>query len=145
MDRRRFFGSLGAGLASVILGSRVAEAGPRARGRARRMRRRVRRRIRRRVAIRMVRGRPFWVVPVGLAAGWELMHENRIVVVKETKFVEIDGARTEVAIVQDSDGKTEQVALAREDTAVNKVNLEGSVLPEGDTKTPAIEKEADSE
>ena len=36
----------------------------------------VRRRIRRPVVIRTSSGRPFWVVPVGLVAGWELSSES---------------------------------------------------------------------
>lgn len=141
-NRRELLDSLGAGFAALAAGLGIAEAGPRAIHR-RRVRRRIRRRFRRRVAIRMVRGRPFWVVPVGLAAGWELVHENRVVVVKETKFIEVDGAKTEVAIVEGSDGKTEQVMLAREDTPENSKNMEGSVLPDDDKKTPGVESEGE--
>jgi hypothetical protein len=147
MDRRGFFGSLGSGfIGALLFGSREAGAWPRgARAHRRRVRRRIRRRFRRRVAIRMWRGHPLWVVPVGLAVGWELVHENRVVVVKETKFIEVDGAKTEVAIVQGSDGKTEQVMVAREDTPENGKNLEGSVIPDDDKKTPGVESEAEAE
>jgi hypothetical protein len=93
----------------------------------------------------MVLGRPVWVVPVGLAIGWELVHENQVVVVKETKFVEIGGAKTEVVIVQHSNGKTEQVEVAREDTPENGANLEGTILPADDTKTPGVEAEIEVE
>jgi hypothetical protein len=41
---------------------------------------RVRRRIRRPVFIRMRFGRPFWVVPIDLAVGWELWRPERVVV-----------------------------------------------------------------
>jgi hypothetical protein len=103
---------------------------------------RVRRRIRRRTFTRIVYGRPFWVVPVRLAVGWELMHANRVVVVREIHVIEKAGVKSEVAVVQGSDGKTEQIAITREDTPENARNLEGSVLDEGDTTTPAIEEEA---
>jgi len=103
---------------------------------------RVRRRIRRHVFIRSRFGRPFWVVPLGLAVGWELSHANRVVVVSETRFIEKDGVKSEVAIVQDGSGKTEQVEIAREDTPGNRENLAGSVLEDDDTATPAIEGES---
>ena len=98
----------------------------------------VRRRIRRPVVIRTHSGRPIWVVPLELAAGWELSNSNRVVVVRETHFVEKAGVQSEVAIVQDSSDKIEQVAIAREDTPENSRNLQGSVLDDGDTTTPAI-------
>ena len=82
---------------------------------------------------------------MGLAIGWELMHEGRIVVVKDTKIIEAGGVKTEVAIVQGADGKTEQVSITREDTADNRKDLGGSVLPEGDKKTPAIESEIEED
>ena len=99
----------------------------------------------RRVALRTIAGRPFWVVPVGLAIGWELMHEDRVVIVKETKIIETEGVKTEVAIVQDSSGKIEQVNITREDTADNRKDLEGSVLPEKDKETPGIESEIEDD
>jgi hypothetical protein len=105
----------------------------------RRMRRRIRRRIRRRVAIRMVLGRPLWVVPVGMVVGWELVRADRVVVVKETRIVERDGANVEVAVVQDGDGKTEQVDIVREDNADNRRQLKGSVLPDDDKTTPGVD------
>jgi hypothetical protein len=143
MNRRSLLASLAAGVAGgLVFGWRDALAGPRRRA-VRRHRRRVRRRIRRRVAFRMVHGRRVWVVPVGLAVGWELMLDRRLVVVKETKYVLVDGARTEVLVVQDGDGKTEEIHVAREDTADNRVDLEGSVLPDSDKKTPGVESEAD--
>ena len=146
MDRRRLLGSLFVGLVGlVVFGWPKAEAGPRGFRRGIRVRRHFRRRFRRRVAFRMFHGRRLWVVPVGLGVGWELMHENRVVVVKETKFIEVDGERREVAIVQDSDGKTEQVEMSREDTPENSKNLEGSVIPEGDTKTPGVDSESDED
>jgi hypothetical protein len=113
--------------------------------RRRRIRRRIRRRMRRRAVTRMVRGRPFWVVPVGLAVGWELMHDHRVVIVQETRFIERDGARVEVAVVRDSDGRTEQVDLLREDTADNRKDLQGSVLSDDDKSTPGVDDEIEEE
>ena len=98
----------------------------------------VRRRIRRPVVIRTGVGRPVWVVPVGLVAGWELSHANRVVVVRETHFTENAGVKSEVAIVQDTSDRIEQVEILREDTAENSRNLQGSVLDEDDSTTPAF-------
>ena len=56
----------------------------------------------------------------------------------ETHFVEEAGVQSEVAIVQDSSDKIEQVAIAREDTPENSRNLQGSVLDDSDTTTPAL-------
>ena len=98
----------------------------------------VRRRIRRPVVMGTSFGRPCWVVPVGLVAGWELSHANRVVIVRETHFIEEAGVKSEVAIVQDATDKIEQVEITREDTAENSRNLQGSVLDDGDTTTPAF-------
>jgi len=137
MDRRKFFGALSAPL-GIVLGLSMAEAlaydNPRRRIRPRV---RVRRRIRRHAFIRFRFGRPFWVVPVGLAIGWELNLRNRVVVVRETRVVEKDGVKSEVAVVQGPDGKSEQIEITREDTPENREDLEGSVLDDADTTTPA--------
>lgn len=96
----------------------------------------------------MVRGRSHWVVPVGLAVGWELMHESRVVVVREVKVVEIDGLKAEVAVVADADGKapaTREIAIIREDTRDNSVELEGTRLPDDDKTTPGVEAEVEEE
>jgi hypothetical protein len=139
VNRRNFFAAVAAPL-TVGLTLKASDAfasdNPRRRPRARL---RVRRRIRRNVFIRTRFGRPFWVVPLGLAAGWELRHANRVVVVRETRFLERDGVKSEVAVVQDGSGKTEHVEIEREDTPDNRKNLEGSLLEAGDTTTPAIE------
>jgi hypothetical protein len=140
MNRRNFFAAVAAplGAALTLKASDVlAYDNPR-----RRVRPRLRRRIRRHVFIRTRFGRPFWIVPLGLAAGWELAHANRVVVVRETRFIQKDGVKSEIAIVQDASGKSEQVEIAREDTPDNGKNLEGSVLEDGDTTTPAIESPA---
>jgi hypothetical protein len=102
----------------------------------------VRRRIRRRATFLIVAGYPVWVVPVALAIGWELvLNNNRVVVVKETKIIERSGTTVEVAVVQGADGKTEEIEIVREDTAENSEDLQGSVLPDDDKTTPAIETE----
>jgi hypothetical protein len=141
MKRRNFFAVLAAPLGIALTlkaGDVLAYDNPR---RWVRPRLRVRRRIRRHVFIRTRFGRPFWVVPVGLAVGWELSHANRVVVVRETRIIEKDGFKSEVAVVQDASGKTEQVEITREDGADNRKNLAGSVLDDADTTTPAIEEE----
>ena len=61
-----------------------------------------------------------------------------MVVVRETHFIEKAGVKSEVAIVQDASDRIEQVEITREDTAENSRNLQGSVLDDGDTTTPAI-------
>jgi hypothetical protein len=108
----------------------------------RRVRRRVRRRIRRRVTYRIVAGRWIWLAPVALAVGWELvLNNNRVVVVKETKIIERSGTKVEVAVVQGADGKIEEIEIARENTTENAQDLQGSILPDDDKTTPAMEKE----
>jgi hypothetical protein len=112
----------------------------------RRVRRRVRRRIRRRVTFRIVAGRWIWMAPVALAVGWELvLNNNRVVVVKEIKFIERSGTKVEIAVVQGADGKIEEIEIVRENTAENSNDLQGSILPDEDKTTPAIEKEEEVE
>lgn len=145
MQRRDFLtGILGvvAGTVAGLSASGEAEAQI---IRRRMRRRRIRRRIRRHVVVRSVFGRPFWVVPVGMAIGWELAHGNRVVVVKETRYVEREGQRIEVAVVQDDQGKTEEVEILRENTPENRNNQKGSILPEGDKATPGVDDEVEEE
>lgn len=115
------------------------------RRRRRRVRRRVRRHFRRVAVTRVVFGRRLWVVPVGLAIGWELVHDDRVVVVKELKVVESAGARSEVAVVQDSAGRIEEVELLREDTPENRKELEGSIIADSDKTTPGLEQEIEEQ
>jgi hypothetical protein len=145
MDRRHFVSSfLIVGAATIV--SIDVLAGPVRRARRRIRRRiRVRRRIRRPAITRIVLGRPYWVVPVGLAIGWELAHAGRVVLVKEIRTVEKDGTKTEVATVQDASGKSEQVAITREDTADNAKDLEGSLISDDDKTTPGIDAETEVE
>ncbi len=99
-------------------GRHVHPHGPKRR-RRRRVRRRVRRhRIRRRARWRMLRGRRVLVVPVGLAVGWELSLDDRIVVVREVHEHKI--------VVEHADGTAESIDVAKEDTAENTNELEGS-------------------
>ncbi len=146
MHRRDFLATVlitlgGAG----VLGAAVSEAQTPIRRHRRRVRRRIRRRMRRRAVTRMVLGRPFWVVPVGLAVGWELMHDNRVVVVRELRLIERDGASVEVAMVAGSDGQVQQVEILREDTADNRLNLQGSILPDDDRTTPGVDDEIEED
>ena len=144
MKRRGFLTAMLVTLSSAGMLIATGEAGATIR-RRRRIRRRIRRRMRRRAVTRMVLGRPFWVVPVGLVAGWELMHDHRVVVVQETRIIERDGTRVEVAVVQDSDGRTGQVDILREDTADNRKDLQGSALPDDDKSTPGVDDEIEEE
>ncbi len=143
MNRRETLIALLSALGALSTGE--ALAGPRARKKRRRRRRRVRRRIRRRVVWRTVGKRRRLVVPVALAVGWELFYDDRVVVVHHVKHVERDGAKVEVVVVKGADGKEEEIEIAREDTADNGQALEGTVHPEGDTKTPATEAEEEVE
>ncbi|MBM4131666.1 hypothetical protein FJ250_11675 [bacterium] len=155
MNRRQFLAGLVAGAVSVTVLPALAEASTpaRRRRRRRRVRRRIRRRIRRRAVRRLVRGRPYWVVPVGLAVGWELLHEDRVVVVREIKVVEVEGLKTEVAVVVAADAAVEpgkpaaieEIPLIREDTKENAEDLEGSRLPDDDKSTPGREVEIEEE
>jgi len=143
MNRRTLLASLASvvGGLLLVLGTGETEAGPRARRHRRRVRRRIRRRHRRRAVRRIVNGRPVWVVPVGLAVGWELAQENRVVLVQETRIVEREGVKVEIAVVQGDDGGTSEIEIVREDTATNRKELEGSALADGDATTPGVEVE----
>jgi hypothetical protein len=139
MDRRKLLIALSLPLGiALALEPGEASAYPNPR---RRLRHRVfvRRRFRRRAFTRIRFGRPFWVVPVGVAVGWELAHRDRVVVVREIKVVEREGQKTEVAVVEDAAGKREEVEITREDTAENAGDLTGSVIGDGEPDTPAVE------
>jgi hypothetical protein len=137
MDRRTFLAATAAPLgfalairASVALGEPSGSL---------RVRHRVRHRIRRRADVRTVSGRTVWVVPVRLTPGWELLHAERVVVVREIRAVGQGGSRTEVAVVEHTDGATAEIEIAREDTPENSVNLAGSAHDGNDFTTPALE------
>lgn len=94
---------------------------------------------------RTIGGRKLWVVPVGMALGWELMLDDRVVVVKETKVIEKEAAKIEVVVVVHTDGTTEEVEVHREDDEENAVEQEGTELGAEDTTTPAIETEIEED
>lgn len=125
-----------AAAAALTAGHDDALAGPRRRMR-RRVRRRVRRRIRRRVAFRTVAGKRHLVVPVGVAVGWELMVDQRVVVVQKVQGDSI--------VVAAPGGAPETIVIIKEDTPENTAAQQGSVLPDGDTTTPATEAEEEVE
>lgn len=70
---------------------------------------------RRRIQVRWVHGRSIWVVPVGLAAGWELWHDDRPLLVRGTRFVVLDGELREVVTVADAGGRLREIEILRED------------------------------
>jgi hypothetical protein len=88
------------------------------------------RRARRHASTRVVSGRLFWVVPAELTAGWELVYRKRVVVVRETRIVERNGRKSEIAMVEDSGRHCSTVEITREDNAENSLALEGSVVEE---------------
>jgi hypothetical protein len=123
-----------------------AAAGPRGRKAARRSvrrktRRRVRRRIRRRAVRRTVKGRKLVVVPMAVAAGWELELEGQVVVVQEVSTKQVDGSTVDVIVVKDSSGKVATHYVLKEDNADNQASLQGSELSADDTSTPSVESE----
>jgi hypothetical protein len=152
MIRRRFLVTLGAALGALLVPFGAADAGilrRRKRRHRRRVRRRIRRRHRRRVAYRMSHGRRVLICPIAVAVGWELAMDDRVVVVKEVRVVEKDGAKQETVLVTPvdaaPDAKPEEIAIVREDTKENGEELEGSVLPEGDEETPGVTTEIEVE
>jgi len=150
IDRRRFLSSLAALIAAGVLVPEDAFGGPRRRARKRRrvrrtVRRRVRRRHRRRVRRRTIRGRNLWVVPLAVAVGWELMLDDRVVVVKERRTNTVDDVEVTVLVVVDDAGKEQELEVHLDDDDTNGQMMVGSVLPEGDTSTPATESDEDVE
>ena len=137
MDRRLFLFAFAAPAAALTFtaGKVVARD-----DRVIRVRRLVRHRIRRRVTVRTIVGRrPFLVVPRQLATGWELVHASQVVVVLGLRWVETDGRRHEVAVVQAGNGPSDEIEILREDTADNGIELSGSALPPRYEMTPALE------
>lgn len=96
----------------------LVHSGPLRKRRRRRRRRFWRRRIRRHAVWRTVGGRRFLVVPVGIAVGWELLKDDKVVVVKEVHKHRI--------VVEHTNGKTEEIEIVKEDTKENSKDLEGS-------------------
>jgi len=77
-----------------------------------------RRRVRRRATWRVVHGRRRLIVPTAVAVGWELAYDDRVVVVVEV--------HDDHVVVEDDEGKTEKIDVAKEDTKENSEKLEGS-------------------
>ncbi|MCP4870510.1 MAG: twin-arginine translocation signal domain-containing protein [Proteobacteria bacterium] len=151
-NRRQFLSGLAALIAAGVIAPEDALAGPRGRKRRkkkrrvrRKVRRRVRRRHRRRVRRRTVRGRNLWVVPPAVAVGWELMLDDKVVVVKERRTETIEDVEVTVLVVVDDAGKEQELEVHLEDDETNGQLLAGSVLPEEDTTTPATEGEEEVE
>ncbi len=145
-DRRAFLTRLAAAVTAMagglVIWPEEGEAGPARRRKRRRVRRRRRRRRhRRRVARRKWRNRHRWVVPVALAVGWELAHEDRVVVVKEIKYVEVEGEKTEAIITSDG----EEILVVRENDKTNSAAEEGSFLADGDSTTPGVDVQVEEE
>lgn len=145
MHRRQLLVALAALAGATTLPSMDALAGPVRRSvrrtTRRRVRRRVRRRIRRRTAWRVVAGRRLLVVPVAMAVGWELVVDNQPVTVVH---ITVDGS-DEVVTVKDANGQTQTLVVVREDTPENSQELEGTILPDGDTTTPGRDDEIEVE
>lgn len=84
-------------------------------------------------------------MPVGVAVGWELLRDDKVVVVKEVKVVEVESEPREIVVLIHTDGREEEIEVVREDDENNSVEIEGSILPEGDVKTPGVESEIEVE
>ena len=82
----------------------------------------------------MVNGRRRLIVPLGVAVGWELTYDDKVVIVKEVHEQHI--------IVENPDGSTEKVDVLKEDTEENSKELEGSEIEqeEGSEEAEAKEK-----
>ncbi len=85
----------------------------------------------------MIGPRRVLVVPVGVAAGWELTVDTGVVVVHEV--------RPDVVIVVDARGAKQEIPIQREDTPDNAEDQQGSQLPDSDRTTPARESEEEVE
>jgi len=145
MTRRNAVRTLAAAVLSLIAGATAGPLARERRRRRRRVRRRIRRRIRRRVFFRMAAGRRLLIVPVAAAAGWELVVEKEVVVIKEVRAVEKGGTPSEILVVVRTDGTEKEYAAAREDNKTNGADLEGSVLADDRKDVPGIESEVEEE
>ena len=118
MQRREFLAAVVALAAAPALAHPGFHRHPHRR-RVRRVRRRVRRRrIRRRVLWRTIGVRRVLVVPLAVAIGWELLVDDRVVIVHEV--------HADHVIVKDADGQTQKLEVVKEDDAENAKELEGS-------------------
>jgi hypothetical protein len=80
-----------------------------------------------------------------MVAGWELMIDKKIVVVKEVRTVKKDNKKSEVLVVHCADGKEKEYVIVREDTKKNSVDLEGSEIGEDEKDVPYKEVEIEEE
>jgi hypothetical protein len=119
MQRREFLAAVIALAAAPALAHPGAHRHPHTRRRRRRIRRR---RIRRRVLWRSVGPRRLLVVPLAVAVGWELVVDDRVVIVHEVHYDHV--------IVKHADGKTEKLDVVKEDDTENSKELEGSEYEE---------------
>ncbi len=118
MQRREFLAAVVALAAAPALAHPGLHRHPHRR-RVRRVRRRIRRRrIRRRVLWRTIGVRRVLVVPLAVAIGWELLVDDRVVVVHEV--------HADHVVVKDADGKALKIDVVKEDDAENAKELEGS-------------------
>lgn len=117
MQRREFLAAVVALAAAPALAHPGFHRHPHRR-RVRRVRRIRRRRIRRRVLWRTIGVRRVLVVPLAVAIGWELLVDNRVVIVHEV--------HADHVVVKDADGKTQKLEVVKEDDAENAKELEGS-------------------
>lgn len=67
-----------------------------------------------RVQLREAPGRLQWVVPAGLAVGWQLLHEDRLVRVRALWCVQVEGTPREMARVVDAGGLARDVEIVRD-------------------------------
>lgn len=142
MTRRNVMQLFGAAILSITTGVLAGPLLRAERRQLRRMRRRIRRRIRRRVFFRSIHGRRFLVVPVAIAAGWELQIDKEVVVVKEVRVIKKDGLTSETIVTTHPDGTEKEYPVVREDNQDNSVELEGSELSQNEQEIPHIESEA---
>ena len=89
----------------------------------------------------MITGRRLLVVPLAVAAGWELMIDRRIVVVKEVRVVDEGPSVRTILVVSEGSKPDEEIEAVREDTKENTREVQGSILADGDKTTPCVEKE----
>ena len=124
-SRRTILGFFAVLFSPVALMSSPAQADkgrhshPHRRKPRRMVRRRVRRRrIRRRAGWRVVHSRRLLIVPLAVAIGWELMVDNRVVVVREV--------HEHTIVVTHHDGSTQTIEVEKENLPENSIEIEGS-------------------
>lgn len=66
----------------------------------------------------MVGGRPLLVVPLAIAVDWKLLKDDKVVVVKKV--------HKHTIVVEQSNGKTEEIKIVKKATKENPQDLKGS-------------------